>query len=111
MSISPELLGQVEWVVEDLPYDKDLYYNSKVTVPSGVVMDILYKDTDTNEIIKISGEDSYFLDGEGFYRKLILKNNYDETTEKELINKILYTESDRSSIRDEYFNKTTNSLL
>lgn len=110
MSVTPELLAQTEWVVEDLNQDKETYYISKVTTPDGVVMDILYEDEDTQEIIKLDGKDAYFLDKEGYYRKLILKSVYDESTEKELIKKTLYTESDRTDIRERYFNKNTIDL-
>jgi hypothetical protein len=111
MTISPELLEQTSWVVEDLFQDKDLYYISKVTTPTDVVMDIFYEDEDTEEIIKLSGEEAYFLDTEGYYRRLIKKDLYNETDEQELIKKTLFTKADRELMRNRYFSKETKSLL
>ena len=111
MSITPELLEQTDWVLEELYQDKDLYHISKITTPEDVVMDIFYEDESSGEILKISGTEAYFFDKNGYYRRLIKKSNYNESEEKELIKKSLHTKSDRQIIRNRYFNKESKSLL
>lgn len=110
MAVTPEILAQIEWIVEDFNQDPALYSISKVIVPNGIVMDVFYEEEITNKIIKLLSSECYFLDSNGYYRRLVLKNLYNENEEKEKIKKLLYTTADREEIRKEFFNKKTIAL-
>jgi hypothetical protein len=108
MAITPEQLEQVDWIVEDFNQDPQTYVISKVTTPKNIVMDIFYEENGT--IKRLPSNQGYYLDSNGYYRKLIFKNSFNQEEEKEFIKKLLYTKEDSEIIRQNFFNKNTISL-